>query len=319
MGITKFTIRRLLFGLLTMFVVASVVFLLSQVLRDPAQAILGRDATGDQLLQKRHALGLDRPRTDQFFGWLWDLVWHHKAPKSFTNNTGMMDFLGDRMKNSLFLMFATSVVSIPLSIVIGAVAARRRDRMFDSATSGVNLFLAGTPEYVLGVVLLFAFATNWFHIFDGTVRIRPGQVPWHDPKALVLPVLTLALAIIPYVSRTMRASMVEVLESDYIEMARLKGLNESTVIWRHALPNAIGPTLQVIAINVAYLVAGIVTVESLFNFTGIGLAMRDAVLGHDAATAQFIAIFISAIYVVVNLLADLGTILVTPRLRTTMT
>ena len=318
MGIFKFIVRRVLFGLLTMLVVATVVFVLSQLLRDPAKAILGKDGTGPQLLAKRKELNLDRSKAAQYTSWLGNLVFHQKAPPSFTNGLGMMEFLKDRMKNSLFLMFACSVISIPFSIVIGAVAARRRDRAFDSATSGLNLFLAGTPEYVIGVALLFLLSTNLFHVFPGTVRIRPGQDPWVNPKALVLPVLTLVLAVVPYVSRTMRASTVEVLESDYVEMARLKGLSERTVLWRHAMPNAIGPTLQVIAINVAYLVAGVITVEALFNFPGVGLAMRDAVQGHDAATAQFIAIFIAGIYVVVNLLADVGTILVTPRLRTTI-
>lgn len=318
MGIFKFIIRRVLFGLLTMFVVATVVFVLTQIVRDPAKAILGRDGTGDQLIAKRAELGLDRPKFEQYWTWLRDLVFHQQAPKSFTNKLGMWEFLGDRIKNSLFLMFACTLISIPISIVIGAVAARRRDRTFDSVTSGVNLFLAGTPEYVLGIALLFLFSTNVWHIFPGTVRIRPGQNPWVDLKQLVLPVMTLVLAVVPYVSRTMRASTVEVLESDYVEMARLKGVSEGTVLWRHALPNAIGPTLQVIAINIAYLVAGVITVEALFNYPGVGLAMRDAVLGHDAATVQFIAIFISSIYVIVNLLADVGTILVTPRLRTTI-
>ena len=318
MGIFKFIVRRVLFGLLTIFVVASVVFVLTQVLSDPAKAILGKDGTGDQLIAKRVELGLDGTKLHQYLSWLGNLVFHQQAPKSFTNKLGMTEFLGSRMKNSLFLMGACSVISIPISIVIGAVAARRRDKAFDSATSGVNQFLAGTPEYVLGVALLFLFATNVWRVFPGTVRIRPEESPWVSPKQLLLPVLTLVLAVVPYVSRTMRASTVEVLESDYVEMARLKGLSERTVLWRHALPNAIGPALQVIAINVAYLVAGVITVEALFNFPGVGLAMRDAVQGHDATTVQFIAIFISTIYVVVNLLADVGTILITPRLRTTI-
>jgi len=334
LGIFKFIVRRVLFGLLTLFVVATVVFVLTQVLRDPAKAILGKDAlSGDQVNAKRLEIGLRKctkladgkfgepchniSKVRQYLSWLGNLVLHHKAPTSFTNKLGMMEFLSDRMKNSLFLMFATSVISIPLSIFIGAIAARRRDKTFDSVSSGVNLFLAGTPEYVLATVLLFLFATNIWHILPGTARVRPSENPWDHPKNLILPVVTLVLAVVPYVSRTMRASTVEVLESDYVEMARLKGVSERTVLWRHAIPNAIGPALQVIAINVAYLVAGVITVESAFNYTGVGLAMRDGVLGHDASMVQFIAIFIASIYVIVNLLADVGTILVTPRLRTT--
>lgn len=324
MGIFKFILRRLLFGVLTMFIVSTIVFLLTQGLRDPAQAILGKDAFGPQgatqLAAKRKLLNLDRPFVNQYFGWLWDMIWHHRFPKGFSGSRpSMLKFYSFNMKNSVFLMLVCSVVSIPLSIVVGAVAARRRDKGFDSVTSGVNLVLAGTPEYVLGFIVLLLFSTNVFDWFPAGVRIRPGQDPWVDLKQLVLPVATLSLAVIPYVSRTMRASMIEVLESDYVEMARLKGVSEGTVLWRHALPNAIGPTLQVVAINVAYLVAGVITVESIYNFPGVGIKIKDAVLGHDAAAVQFLAIFVAGIYVVVNLLADIGTILTTPRLRTSFT
>jgi peptide/nickel transport system permease protein len=159
-------------------------------------------------------------------------------------------------------------------------------------------------------------ATNVWHVLPATVRIRPGTTPWSDPKGLVLPLLTLTLAVTPYVARVVRASMVEVLESDYVEMARLKGLTERSVLWRHALPNAIGPTFQVIALNVAYMAGGVVVVESLFNYPGIGLALRDAVREVNLPVVQFLAMLISLIYVLSNLLADLGTIFVTPRLRT---
>jgi peptide/nickel transport system permease protein len=126
----------------------------------------------------------------------------------------------------------------------------------------------------------------------------------------------LVIAVAPYVSRIMRASMIEVLESDYVEMARLKGLPERTVLVRHALPNAIGPVFQVIAINLAYLAGGVVVIENVFNYPGIGLALQDAVLNHDIPVVQALAVLIAAVYVVLNLLADVATILVTPRLRT---
>ena len=132
----------------------------------------------------------------------------------------------------------------------------------------------------------------------------------------MLPVLTLVLVVLPYVSRVMRASMIEVLESDYIEMARLKGLPERAVLWRHAVPNGLGPTLQVIAFNIAYLAGGVILVEYLFNYPGLGGALRDAVLDRNVPIVQFVAMFIAGIWVVVNLIADVGTVLVTPRLRT---
>jgi peptide/nickel transport system permease protein len=311
-GLLKFVLRRVAFGILTLFIVSVVVFALTQALpSDPARAILGRDATPESLEALRIELGFDEPAVQQYVDWLRDF-----PGTSYTNGAPVMDLLGDRIKNSLFLMACAALLSIPLSIVIGSYAALRRDRAFDNSTSVATLAFASMPEFVVGTLLLVLFATNVFHVLPATVRIRPGEQPWSDPKGMVLPVLTLTLAVVPYVSRVMRASMVEVLESDYVEMARLKGVPERTVLWRHAIPNAIGPTFQVIALNVAYLAGGVIIVESLFNYNGIGLALRDAVREVNLPVVQFLAMFIAAIYVVTNLLADVGAILVTPRLRT---
>jgi peptide/nickel transport system permease protein len=146
--------------------------------------------------------------------------------------------------------------------------------------------------------------------------VPPGSRPWNNWVALILPILTLVIAVAPYVSRIMRASMIEVLESDYVEMARLKGLPERTVLVRHALPNALGPVFQVIALNLAYLAGGIIVIEFVFNYTGIGGAIVEAVNNHDLPVVQALAILLAAVYVVLNLLADVATILVTPKLRT---
>jgi peptide/nickel transport system permease protein len=155
--------------------------------------------------------------------------------------------------------------------------------------------------------------TNWLPAIS---LIPPGSRPWDYPREMILPTLTLVIVVTPYVSRIMRASMIEVLESEYVEMARLKGLPERTVIRRHALPNALGPTFQVIAINLAYLAGGIIVVEYVFNYAGIGGALRDAIYTRDLPVVQALAMLIAAIYVVLNVIADIATILVTPRLRT---
>jgi peptide/nickel transport system permease protein len=165
-------------------------------------------------------------------------------------------------------------------------------------------------------VLVVLFATTVFPWLPAVIVIPPGGRPWDQPLGLILPIVTLVLAVTPYVARIMRASMVEVLESDYVEMARLKGLPERLVLRRHALPNALGPTFQVIAINLAYLAGGVIVVEYIFNFAGIGGALRNAVADHDIPVVQALAMAIAALYVVLNLLADIGTIVVTPRLRT---
>jgi peptide/nickel transport system permease protein len=315
MGILKLVLRRLALGVLTLLAVSLGVFVLTQILGDPARAVLGRQATPDNIAAFNEKHGLNDPLIVQYFRWLKGLVTGNPGI-SYSNDQPIMDFLGDRLKNSLFLMFMGSLISIPLSLVIGSYAALRRDKFFDTSNSIGSLVLAAMPEFVVGSFLTVLFATNVWKVFPATVRIRPGEPPWSDMKGMILPLLTLTLAVTPYVSRVVRAAMIEVLESEYVEMGRLKGLPEGTVLWRHATPNAIGPTFQVIALNIAYMAAGVVVVESLFNFPGIGLAMRDAVTDHNVPVVQFLAMFVSLIYVVANLAADIGTILVTPRLRT---
>lgn len=319
MPILKLVLRRLALGVLTLFVVSVAVFALSQVLpSDPARAVLGREATDDALAAFRIKFGLDKPVLTQYWNWLSGVL-QGEPGLSYSNGQPVMSFLGDRIKNSLFLMLAGSLISIPLSLVIGSYAALRRDTWFDNTNSITSLILAAMPEFVVGSLVTVLLATNVWHALPATVRIRPGTAPWSDAKGLALPLLTLTLAVTPYVARVVRASMVEVLESDYVEMARLKGLTERSVLWRHALPNAIGPTFQVIALNIAYMAGGVVVVESLFNYPGIGLALRDAVREVNLPVVQFVAMLISLVYVLSNLLADLGTIFVTPRLRTRLT
>jgi peptide/nickel transport system permease protein len=317
--ILKLILRRLALGVLTLFIVSVAVFALSQVLpSDPARAVLGREATDEGLAAFREKFGLDKPAVTQYTDWLTGMI-KGEPGLSYSNGQPVMSFLGDRIKNSLFLMTAGSLISIPLSLVVGSYAALRRDKWFDNTNSVTSLILASMPEFVVGSLVTVLLATNVWHVLPATVRIRPGTAPWSDPKGLVLPLLTLTLAVTPYVARVVRASMVEVLESDYVEMARLKGLTERSVLWRHALPNAIGPTFQVIALNVAYMAGGVLVVESLFNYPGIGLTLRDAVREVNLPVVQFLAMLISTIYVVSNLLADVGTIFVTPRLRTRLT
>lgn len=318
MGIFKLILRRLVLGIATLLVVSIAVYLLTDVLGDPIKRQLGRGALPDVVKARRAELGLDRPLVTRYLEWMKGLVTLDPG-NSYSNGAPVWDLVRDRINNSLFLMTAAAVISIPLSLAIGAFTALRRDGLFDRIVSNQLLVLAAMPEFVVGAFLTVLFATNLFHIVPAVSRIRPGEPPWSDPKGLVLPVLTLVLAVTPHVGRTMRAAMIEVLESDYVEMARLKGLPERTVLWRHAFPNALGPTMQVIALNIAYLASGVVIVEILFNFRGLGIVLIDAIPDANAPVVQFVAMFIATIYVVTNLVADVITILVTPRLRTRLT
>ncbi len=314
-GIAVFILRRLLLGLLVLVLVSILVFVATQALGDPARAILGRNATPASLAALRNQLHLDQPVFQQYLTWVGGLL-RGQLGNSLAAQEPVTKLLGARLVNSSVLVLISAVVSVPLSIAIGSWAALRREKTFDSVSSLLMLVLAALPEFVVAVLLVILFATTVSNVLPAISPIPAGTRPWQVPLELVLPTATLVLAVAPYVARIMRASMVEVLESDYVEMARLKGLTERTVLVRHALPNAIGPVFQVIAINLAYLAGGIVVVEYVFNYPGIGSAMQDAVVNHDLPVVQALAILIAGVYVVLNLLADIATILVTPRLRT---
>jgi peptide/nickel transport system permease protein len=315
-GIWIFMLRRVLLGVLVLALVSLLVFAATQALGDPARAILGRQATPESLKALQDQLHLDRSLVSQYVTWLTDLL-RGDFGDSYAAQEPVSTLIGERIVNSAFLVFCSGIISIPLAIAIGAYAALHRDRRFDSVSSVITLLFAAMPEFVIGLWLVVIFATT---VFPGTLPsitlIAPGTRPWDDMTGMVLPTTTLVLAVVPYVARIVRASMIEVLESDYVEMARLKGLSERTVLVRHALPNALGPTFQVIAINLAYLAGGVIVVESIFNYAGIGGALRDGVVTHDIPVVQALAMLIAALYVVLNLLADIATIIVTPRLRT---
>ena len=314
-GLAGFIVRRVLLGVLVLFLVSLVVFIATQALGDPAKAILGRDATPERLAALRSELDLEDSLVGQYLSWAGGLL-NFSLGNSLAGQVPVSEFLGPKLVNSLVLVVLASVISVPLSIAIGSWAALRREKSFDNVTSMLMLVLAALPEFVVAVGLVILFSTSVLHWLPAISPVPAGHRPWEYPDELFLPVATLVIAVAPYVARIMRASMIEVLESDYVEMARLKGLPERTVLLRHALPNALGPVFQVIAISLAYLAGGVVVVEFVFNYPGIGSALREAVVNHDLPVVQALAMLIAAVYVVLNLLADIATIVVTPRLRT---
>jgi peptide/nickel transport system permease protein len=314
-GISGFILRRAFLSLVVLFVISILVFVGTQALGDPARAILGRHATPAGLANLRQQLHLNRPLVNQYGSWIGGLL-HGDLGMSLAAREPVSTLLGARLVNSAVLVAIAGIISTPLSVAIGAYAALRPEKLFDSASSIVLMALAALPDFVIGVLLVIVFATTLLHELPATSPINPGQSPWQVPEELILPVVTLVIYVAPYVARIMRASMVEVLESDYVEMARLKGLPERVVLMRHALPNALGPAFQAIAINLAYLAGAIVIVEYVFDYPGIGSALESAVVNHDVPVVQDLALLIAAVYVILNLLADIATILVTPRLRT---
>jgi peptide/nickel transport system permease protein len=317
-GLPGFVIRRLLLGLVTLFVTSIIIFAATQALPgDAARSILGRSATPESLAELRAQLGLDKSVLTQYWEWI-SGIFTGDLGMSLANSLPVTEVIGERLVYSVFLMLLAGLISVPLGVALGAISARRRDSMFDQVTSVTTLGLAALPEFVVGITLAVIFSTTVFNVLPSVIVTTPGARPWDYPKELVLPVVTLVIAVVPYTARIMRASTVEILESDFVEMARLKGLSERRVLWRHAVPNALAPTFQVTALNLAYLAGGIVVVEAVFNYPGIGLLLVESVRARDMPTVQAIALLIAALYVVLNLLADLATILVSPRLRTSL-
>lgn len=316
----RLILLRVALGLLTLFLVSLVVFAATQALPgDPARAILGKGAANKAVYEGlREELGLNQPLQEQYLSWLQGVLTGDLGDSIVNRGTSVVTLLKPWVINSLYLLVITSVVSIPLSILIGAMQAYWRDRPFDHVTNVTNLVLSALPEFVIGLVLVLLLATSVFHVLPAVSQVIIGTPIYLQAEILVLPVITLCLATMPYTCRMLRASTIGVLDSDFVEMANLKGLPNRRVLWRHALPNALGPTFQVIALNLAWLTGGIVVVEYVFNYPGIGTALVKAVANRDMPVVQALCMLIAAVYVVTNLAADIATILVNPRLRTGM-
>jgi peptide/nickel transport system permease protein len=313
---SKFLLRRFALGVLTLFLVSVVVFAATQALPgNAATAILGRDATPQRVAALTRQLHLNQSVVHQYTHWLGGILTGNLGT-SAASEQPVSRLLSGRILDSAFLVLVSALVAIPLSIGLGVWMAMRRDRLADHIGSTVSLVLAALPEFVIGVALVLLFATSVFKVLPAVSLIPPGDHAWQHLNVVVLPAATLVLAVTPYISRIMRGSMIEVLESEYVTMARLKGLSERKVIWRHAVPNAIVPAIQVSALQLAWMAGGVVVVEFVFSYPGVGAALADAVGNRDVPVVQAIVLIIAAVYVVLNVLADVTTIMVTPRLRT---
>jgi peptide/nickel transport system permease protein len=312
----RLILRRLLVSLAVLWVVTLLVFVATLLLPgDPARAILGQQATPDRIAALQHQLHLDAPVWQRYLDWLGGVFTGDLGTSTATQGP-VNSLLGGRILASLVLLVAAAVISTPLGLVLGTWSAIRRGRAADHAISGISLVVAALPEFVIGVALTIGLSTTVFRIFPSVTLAPPGEPVWNQPGQLVLPVLTLVLVVTPYITRMMRATMTEVLDSGYVEMARLKGIPERTVITRHALPHAVGPVAQVVALQLAWLAGGVVVVEFLFRYPGIGQALIDAVTKRDVQVVQAVTLLIAAVYIVVNLLADVVGILADPKLRT---
>jgi peptide/nickel transport system permease protein len=309
-------VRRILIGLLTLLVASILIFAATQALpSDPARAILGRDATPQTLVALRQQLGLDKPLVEQYTSWLGGAV-HGDFGESLAARRPVSGLIGDRVVNSLVLLALVALIALPLALLLGMAMAVRRDRGADRIVLLGSLGLTALPEFVIGMGLIILLATTVFQVFPAVSLLAPGESPLADPSKLVLPVLTLVLAVVPYLYRLVRASTIEALESEYVVMARLKGMPEHSVVLRHVLPNALVPVIQASALVLTYLLGSAVVVESLFQFPGLGSDLTGAISHRDLPVMQAYVLVLAAAVVLFNLMADVLTVLVTPRLRT---
>jgi peptide/nickel transport system permease protein len=307
--------RRIAAGLVTLLAVSFIVFFATSVLPgNAAYVILGRNATPARVQALERTLHIQGGIIANYWSWLHSLLLGHFG-HSLVDGQSVGALVGGRMVNTAALMVLAGVIGPLLGIAAGTVAALRRDGVFDHLNSIVELVVTSLPEFVVAVPLIFVFATNVFHWLPGVSVLPPGTPPWDQPKLLVLPVLTLVIVCVPYIYRMTRGAMIEAFESDYVQWARLKGLPVWRVTLMHALPNALAPCIQVVGLTFLYLAGGIVIVENVYAYPGVGQALVDAVNNRDVPVIQFLVLALAAFYVFVNITTDVLVLLVTPRRR----
>jgi peptide/nickel transport system permease protein len=316
----RWVARRIGLGLLIVWLVSILIFLATQALPgDAAVAMLGQNATPESLAALRHQLGLDDPLVVQYANWLWNLLHGDLGQSAIGALGGGQDvaaMIGPRMVNSAILVALAAGIAIPLSLLAGAYAGARREKAFDHGVLSLTLFLTALPDFVIGLTLLVLFSTTVFQILPSIVVLGPGETPLDHPTELILPVITLALGSFAYLTRLVRGSVIDVYQSEYVSMARLKGVPEAVILRRHVLPNALVPAIQGASLVLGYLVGGVIVVEYLFNYPGLGSALNQAVASRDIQTVQAIVLIFATAKVMFNLIGDLLTVYVTPRLRT---
>ena len=324
-GVLRIIAQRLALGLLTLLVVSIVIFLAVNALPgDFAQAILGQGATPEAIDAIRKDLGLDQPLFTRYFSWLGGMLTGNFgisfAQMNFASNMGGTDLktvaqqIQPRFANTMFLAGVTACIAIPVSLTLGVLAALYRNSVFDRATNIATLSSISSPEFFLAYILiLFLAVLN--PILPSLSNIFEGMNFADRLEKTLLPALTLTLVVTAHMMRMTRAAIINLLASPYIEMARLKGISPMRVIVKHALPNALAPIINVIALNLAYLITGVVVIEVVFVYPGIGQLFVDSVKIRDIPVVQACCLIFAAAYIVLNLTADILSIVSNPRLR----
>jgi len=306
--------RRLALGVVLLLGVSVLIFAGTQILPgDVAQAILGQSATPEALANLRLEMGLNDPAYLRYWNWLAGTV-QGDFGVALSNGTDIASALSKRFGNTLFLAFWTAVVSVPLAIVLGLVAVRYRNGVIDRMISGLGLASTSLPEFFVGYVLMYFFAVKLQWV-PSVSTVYDGMPFTERLAAIMLPVGVLTTAVLAHMMRMTRAAILNVMQSAYIETAELKGLGALQVIVRHALPNALAPIINVVMLNLAFLVVGVVVVEVIFVYPGMGQYLVDHVAKRDVPVVQACGLIFATAYIGLNLVADIAGIAANPRLR----
>jgi len=313
-GIVTLVVKRLALGLVTIIVISVLIFVGVEALPgDLAEAILGQEATPETVAAFRKELKLDLPPHVRYFAWLGGFM-KGDLGNSLANGRPIAELIGWRFANTMFLASVAAVIAVPVAVILGILAALYRNTLFDKTISMVTLSTISFPEFFVAYILI-ALLSVQIVLFPSISNINDSMPFWDKIYAIILPCLTLSLVVIAHMMRQTRAAIINILASPFIEMARLKGLKNMRVIVLHAFPNALSPVINVIALNLAYLVVGVVIVEVVFVYPGLGQLLVDSVSKRDIPVVQASGLIFAATYVSLNLLADVLSIISNPRLR----
>lgn len=309
-------IRRIVLALVTLLFISIIIFLGVEALPgDAATAYLGQSATPESLKALREEFGLDAPAYQRYFNWLGGIL-KGDLGNSMSRRKPVSEIIGNQFRNTVVLAMAASIVGIPLAIVLGVFTGLTRDKWPDILVSLMAILGMTVPGFVTATVLIYVFSLRleWFP----AIAMVPTDAPVSEilPN-IVLPIITLTFIMVAHILRLVRTNMVDVMVSNYVQMARLKGVPFMKIVFQHALPNAMLPSINVIALTMAWLLGGVAVIETVFNYPGIGKLLVNAIGDRDLALVQGIAIILAGIYIGLNFIADLLALVLNPRLRTT--
>lgn len=312
----RMVLKRILASVVTILTVSVIIFIGVELLPgDVAETVLGQSATPETVKAFRKELKLDLPPHVRYFTWLRNFV-QGDFGNSLANGRSVAGLIGWRFANTIFLAGTAAAIAVPLAVILGILAALYRNSLFDNAISTTTLSFISFPEFFIAYILIAVFSVQ-FNVFPSLASISPRMGLWEKLYTILLPALTLTCIVTAHMMRQTRAAIINVLASAYIEMADLKGIRRLRIIILHALPNALSPVINVIALNLAYLVVGVVIVEVVFVYPGLGQLLVDSVSKRDLPVVQASGLIFAATYVTLNLLADVLSMLSNPRLRQT--